>query len=104
MNSLNRKILNSIYQVMDARHTDMVIFDKDDNLNLTNQLNGRKYTIIAIEKPIVSNIPSIPNSCVVGVMNPTTNEKYDGITLDENDWDKNVLSDMYKLIYGRLTK
>ena len=96
-------MLNSIYQVMDYYKADKVVFD-DVTINIVNQLNNREYTIVSVEKPIVSGFNGVPNYCIVHVVNPTTNEEYSGIEITEDDWDKKVLSSVYKYIYGKLKK
>lgn len=104
MSAKNRQLLSAIYQLMDYHHLDkFTITPTDNSPYIVNYVNNRKYSIIAVEKPIVVQNFDIPFSVkiILAGYNTEYYEEYDTI-LDENDWDSDRLTELYDFMRNKL--
>ena len=104
MNAKNRQLLSAIYQLMDYHHLNkFTITPTENSPYIVNYVNNRKYSIIAVEKPITVQNFEIPFSVniVVSGNNSLYYEEYDTV-LDENDWDSERLTELYYFMRDKL--
>ena len=94
----NRQLIKAIYDEMSRVSKESMTFDvKDENCPcVTNQNNNFKYKIDTLYLP---NIGREKYFIELDVYNSYDNQYYN-IIIDENDWDVQILQDIYK----RLTK
>lgn len=94
-------MIHALYEVMSFKEKEFINFDVNDSNTptITNQNNNMKYKVYTVYMP---NVGREKYHIELEVYNPYDWQYYN-IILTEDDWDENVLSSIYYIIYNKLT-
>lgn len=94
-------MIHALYEVMNYTNKEYFEFDVNDpnTPGIVNQNNKMKYLVYTVYMP---NVGGEKYFIELDVYNPYDWQYYN-IILTEDEWDENILSSIYDIIYNNIT-